>query len=165
LVETLEQVCRERGYRIRAFCRMSVPEIAAATGLPLHLARLAARREYDDPFEILGPDDHRLFLKAIEQRGLHWTVGGRFYHVTGGNDKAFAVRWLTEIYRKAFGSVTTVGLGDAPNDIGFLNAVDTPIVVRSAYGPLVHAAVPGSYITAGRGAAGWNEAVLQLLAV
>jgi mannosyl-3-phosphoglycerate phosphatase len=162
LIETLESACAETACRIRPFHRMSASEIAAVTGLSVEQAGLAAQREYTEPFEILAPDHHPL-LKAIEERRLEWTQGGRFYHITGGSDKGVAVQWLSNLYSKAFGPTITVGLGDAPNDIEFLNAVDIPIVVRSALAPLVQRAAPGSRVTAAWGAAGWNEAVLNFV--
>lgn len=162
LIKALEDAGRQTGCRIRAFYRMTPLEIAAMSGLPLKQARLAAQREYSEPFDILA-GDHSPFLKAIEERGMQWTRGGRFYHISGGNNKGVAVRWLTEMYRKALGSVITAGLGDAPNDIDFLNAVNIPVVVRSAFAMAVHRAAPGSLVTSGRGAAGWNEAVLEIV--
>ncbi len=63
--------------------------------------------------------------------GHHWTKG-RFFHVLGNSDKGRAVSILAEFYRKAYGPLTTVALGDSLNDLPMLNGVDIPIVVRKA---------------------------------
>ncbi len=163
LIETLAEASDKSGIRVRAFHHMNVREISASTGLPIEQAELASLREYDEPFEIPGPR-HRPLLKAIEKRGMRWTRGGRFYHITGGHDKSTAVQFLCGLYRRAWGEAVIAGLGDAPNDIGFLCSVDIPVVVRSAHASEVRRAAPHSRVTRARGAAGWNEAVLRLLA-
>jgi mannosyl-3-phosphoglycerate phosphatase len=61
-------------------------------------------------------------------------------------------------------SLTTVALGDSPNDFTMLQQVDHPILVRSyrSYPELVHK-IPGLKITPETGPRGWNEAVLEIL--
>ncbi|HSW51491.1 MAG TPA: hypothetical protein VLH09_14995, partial [Bryobacteraceae bacterium] len=114
-----------------------------------------------EPFEILGHGSHTLLL-AIERSGKRWTRGDRFYHITGANDKAVAVEYLIKMYRRAFGSVRTVGIGDGPNDAKFLTAVDIPVIVRSQYAAALKRAVPNAQVTTAPGPHGWNEAVLPL---
>ena len=81
---------------------------------------------------------------AIAATGLRHTRGGRFHHLHGNNDKGVAVRALIEHFRSLHGSVTSVGLGDAPNDLPFLEVVD-----RRWYSQ--------------EGPVGWNRFVLDLL--
>lgn len=131
LIAALEAASAAAGCRIRPFHRMRPSEIAEATGLPPELAVLAARREYDEPFEIVDAGAAPRLLAAIEARGFRWTRGGRFHHITGANDKGVAVRALLELYRRAFGPVRSFGLGDAPNDEPFLAVVDHPLMVRT----------------------------------
>jgi mannosyl-3-phosphoglycerate phosphatase len=142
---------------------MTVGEIAAATGLGLDDAARASRREFDEPFEILDPEGAPALLAAIEREGKRWTAGGRFHHITGASDKGAAVRILTGLYRRRFGPLTTVGLGDAPNDAALLDAVDVPFVIASPRAGALGAAVPRARVTRLPGPAGWNEAVLSLL--
>jgi mannosyl-3-phosphoglycerate phosphatase len=162
LVETLQAASREAGCRVLGFHDMSVAEISLRSLLPVHQAVLAKQREYDEPFEILDSGSYRL-LEAIERRGKHWTRGDRFYHIMGNNDKAEAVRRLGALYRKAFGDVVTVGVGDGWNDVKFLNAADIAIVVRSRFDAVVKKAVPHGLVTQFPGPHGWNEAVLQMI--
>ncbi len=162
LVEDLRSASAESGCRILGFNDMTVADISIRTLLPVHQAELAKRREYDEPFVILGEGTHNLLL-AIEKRGRQWTRGDRFYHITGGNDKAKAAERLTALYRKEHRKITTVGLGDGHNDIAFLSAVDTPIVIRSPYAAVLKKAVPNSLVTRAPGPHGWNEAILDVL--
>lgn len=162
LVEGLRAASRESGCRVLGFADMSVEEVSARTLLPLEQAALAKRREYDEPFEIIGVGTHTL-LNAIHARGMQWTRGDRFYHITGHNDKANAVRALTQLYRQAHKEVATVGIGDGHNDVSFLSAVDRPIVIHSRFAVALKRAVPHSTVTQSPGPHGWNEAVLEML--
>jgi mannosyl-3-phosphoglycerate phosphatase family protein len=162
LVKALREAAEESGCRVRGFADMTAAEVSERTGLPLEQAERAKRREYDEPFEILGTGAYGL-LAALERRGIEWTRGDRFYHVTGHNDKAAAVRRVIEIYKGAFGEPDTIGIGDGHNDAGFLAAVDTPIVVRSRFAAVLKKAVPRSLVTRWPGPRGWNEAVLALV--
>jgi mannosyl-3-phosphoglycerate phosphatase len=162
LVNDLRSASAESGCPVLGFHDMTVADISVRTRLPDHQAELAKRREYDEPFEILGPGTHTLLL-AIEKRGRTWTRGDRFYHITGRNDKAGAVRRLTELYRKSYGTIKTLGVGDGHNDISFLGAVDMPIVIRSPFAAVLKKAVPNSRVTRAPGPHGWNEAILDVL--
>lgn len=163
LVETLAAASRESGCQALGFHDMSVAEVSIRTLLPVEQAELAKRREYDEPFEVLGAGAHSL-LGAIESRGKRWTRGDRFYHITGDNDKAAAVRGLAALYRRAFGELVTIGIGDGQNDEKFLNAVDIPVVVHSRFAAALKLAVPRSQVTRFPGPHGWKEAVLRMVA-
>jgi len=165
LVAALERASRASGVAVRSFSKMSDEEVAAATGLLAEQARLARQREFDEPFEIVDAGQAGALLTAIEQEGMRWTTGGRFYHIHGRNDKGAAVRLLASLYRRALGEITTVGAGDAANDAGFLNEVDVPILIHSPRLDRLRALVPQGRVTRLSGPAGWNETVLALLAV
>lgn len=123
---------------------------------------LARRREYDEPFEILGPGADQL-LEGIERRNKRWTRGGRFYHILGASNKAHCVRLLIDLFRRAYGEITTAGLGDGLNDAGFLEAVDIPIVMKSPDSAQLLADVPRARLSDFPGSKGWNRAVLEIL--
>jgi predicted mannosyl-3-phosphoglycerate phosphatase (HAD superfamily) len=131
--------------------------------MPLEQAVLAKKREYDEPFRILDPARAQALLCEIEARGLHWTVGGRFHHVCGAHDKALAVRTVTRWFNQLHEHVTTIGAGDAPNDVPFLEAADFPVVVRSRNSAALCARIPRAICTAEAGPRGWNDAILQLI--
>lgn len=163
LAAALDAAAAETGTQARAFHSMSVAEISRLTGLPRELARLARQREYDEPFQIASGEPAAL-LRALEKRGLRWSLGGRFYHLTGDHDKARAVAILIEAYRRAHGNIRTVGLGDSWNDIEFLRLTEVPIFLGTHPARQVKAALPGARIPPCAGPAGWNQAVLSLLA-
>jgi len=163
LVEALTEAAREAGCTVRGFHQMTAEEVGAACGLPLEEARLAKQREYDEVFEIMDETRTAALLQAIAGKGKRWTRGGRFYHITGNNDKAAAVTAVRELYEKAFGEVTTVGLGDGMNDAPFLNGVGVPILIRSHSAAELQAAVPRGRLTERPGPEGWNQALLQVI--
>jgi mannosyl-3-phosphoglycerate phosphatase len=157
LCEQLTDAGRVTGVAVRGFHRMSAEEIAAAAGLPLDVARLAARREHAEPFQILDADRAADLLAELERRGLRWTRGGRFHHVFERGGKGEAVREMLRRFPRA----VSIGLGDAPNDLGMLEAVDRPAIVRSAHVETLRQALPGASVTRLPGPAGWNEALLS----
>ena len=163
LVQVLDDASRESGCRIIGFHQMSVEEIAERCSLPVEQAMLAARREYDEPFEILDDLRRDALLNEIEARGKRWTKGGRFYHITGNNDKGAAVRRLSELYSHRHKDFQSVGLGDSLNDIPMLEAVNIPVLIRSHSVGELRAVVPGARVSRLSGPQGWNEAVLDLL--
>lgn len=165
VVAALHRASLSSGVPVRGFSQMSDAEVAEATGLSLEEARLARQRDFDEPFEILEGSGTERLLGEIEREGMRWTAGGRFHHILGESDKGSAVRALAALFRRQSGgaAVTTVGLGDAPNDASFLTEVDLPIVVASPRADAVRALVPGASLTPRPGPAGWNEAVLAAL--
>lgn len=163
LVLALKEAAAESGTQVLGFHEMSLADLCLRTALPVKQAELAKQREYDEPFEVLGPGAYSL-LSAIERRGKRWTRGDRFYHITGDNDKAAAVKALTGLYRRAFGEIQTIGVGDGHNDAEFLLAVDVPVIIRSRFSVALKRSVPHAEVTTAPGPHGWNEAVLPLVA-
>jgi len=163
LVGALRSASLESRCEVVGFHRLSASEISKRYGMSGQEAELAKRREYDEPFEILGSSGAAL-LAAIERRKKRWLQGGRLYHVLGVNDKAHCVNLLTHFYQRAVPHVATMGLGDGPNDVGFLNSVNTPVLLRTAMAGKLVKAVKGARLTDLEGPEGWNEAVLSLLA-
>lgn len=174
VTSALQRASQASGVAVRGFSRMTDGEVAQATGLSLHEARLARQRDFDEPFEIADEaagtaathgDRAAPLLAAIEREGMRWTAGGRFYHAMGASDKGSAVRALSALYRRQRegAPVTTVGLGDAPNDASFLREVDIPYVIDSPRADALLALVPHARLTSRPGPAGWNDAVLSAL--
>ena len=163
LVESLGRASRAAGVPVRGFHSLSVEEIARAASLPAGQAALAKQREFDEPFEILEESRSGDLLAAIEAEGKRWTRGGRFYHITGANDKAAAVAKLIDLYRRADPAVQTYGFGDGLNDAPFLNAVECPVLVLSRATSRLREQVPRGILTGAPGPAGWNRAVFELV--
>lgn len=169
LVRVLAKAARQACVRVRGFAEMDSREIAALTGLSVTEARRAMQREFDEPFVLssAGQDPWQSLRKEIEQSGLQAMRGSRFFHILGANDKGAAVRRLIAWFRRALGrNMRSVGLGDSPNDIPMLRAVDLPIVVArpgGRYDRETLAAVPGARRAGGVGPIGWDRAVRKLL--
>jgi mannosyl-3-phosphoglycerate phosphatase len=156
---------REQGFPITGFGDLSTEELVEHTGLPPEEALLCKERDFDEPFLFHGDEGKKKALfRAIRDRGLA-TTQGVYYHLLGNNDKGKAVTILSEIFRARYGSITTIALGDNPNDLPMLENVDYPVAVQRPDGrhhPSL--ALPNLFKVAGRGPHGWNSAVLNLLA-
>jgi mannosyl-3-phosphoglycerate phosphatase len=169
LQKALARAAREARLEVRGFGQMSAREVAIRTGLSLSDARRARQREFDEPFVVLGGNARRWshFARSVRRAGMQATRGSRFFHIHGNSDKGVAVRKLTAWFRRAGGKdVLTVGLGDSPNDIPLLRAVDLPVLVArpgGRYDRETIEAVPGIRRAGGIGPNGWNRAVWKFL--
>lgn len=164
LRETLEEL-RKDGFEVKGFGDMDVTEIAQITELSPEDAELAKRREFDEPFVFAGERaKFKALAAAIQEKGLRCIAGGRLFHLTGDNDKGKAVEILTQLYRKKFGEITTVALGDSPNDFHMLEHVDHPILVRNHRGEHdPRLTLPNLIKADGIGPEGWAQAVTHFI--
>lgn len=166
LREAMSNLQAVRPGQLRGFGDLTVDEVAALTGLSRPEAALAKKREYDEPFLMDEAASIKIIREMVEKAGLKITRGGRFFHLTGDNDKGKAVRLLRALYEKeAAGSLKTIGLGDSPNDVPLLESVDFPVLVQKPGGyhdPSIR--LRGLIHAPGEGPAGWSAAVLELVA-
>lgn len=143
LAEALHEIQRATGLRLRGFSEMSVEEVASLTGLSREAASRAQARHYDEPFvaDLTREEAERLDFEA-RRKGLT----------------------LTRLYRSGFSRLTTVGLGDGPNDLSMLERVDVPVVIPRAPS-LVDPAFEGRpwTVAPAPGPAGWALAILAFL--
>jgi len=169
LVETLRRLREDAPCALFGFSDMTEEGVAVDCGLTLAEARRAKQREYDEPFRIIATDPRvvQFVLQKIEKAGLRYTIGGRYYHLHGDNDKGRAVNLLSELFKKAHGAIFTVGLGDSLNDLPMLEAVDLPILVKKPDGHHDRAVierVPHVCLASEVGSRGWKTAVMEILA-
>lgn len=155
---------RAEGFAVTGFGDMSSEEIAARTGLLPSDALLAGERDFDEPFLFHGNDDElgKLFA-SVRSKGFSITSGA-FFHLMGNSDKGKAVTILAGIYRKQRGRITTISLGNHPNDVPMLEQADYRVLVADSRGnhdPSIQ--LPGLIREQGTGPAGWNRAVIELL--
>jgi mannosyl-3-phosphoglycerate phosphatase family protein len=166
LVSALHQIREELGWNIRGFSDMDVSEISRLTGLGRGEAHLAARRDFDEPFVILGqprPDVESL-IRASRKRGLQVAAGGRFFHLHGASDKGLAMEKVIGWYRASGRDVSAVALGDSPNDFPMLERAVYPVLIRSRRAfPELKQKIPKLIVTDQIGPKGWNQAVLDIL--
>ncbi|MCI0511571.1 mannosyl-3-phosphoglycerate phosphatase [Chromohalobacter marismortui] len=156
-------VLRERlDVRFRGMGDLSLDTVCELTALSADKARQALAREGSEP--LLWDDDESAlerFRHALESDGLRLTRGGRFWHVMGAVDKGQSVRWLIDRYAALRGTrPASVGLGDGPNDVSLLEAVDHPILVRGKHAAVIDVAPKVAlYRTRQTGPEGWAEGI------
>jgi mannosyl-3-phosphoglycerate phosphatase len=166
LVKCLGEIKKELGWRIRGFSDMTLQEISERTGLDHSGALMASQREFDEPFVVLEPrfPEESVLSEAAKRRGYRITTGGRFHHLHGENDKGQATDKIKSWYWKLHGNVTTIALGDSPNDFPMLQRADFPVLVRSKRDfPDLEKAMPNLRRTREKGPKGWNSAVAGIL--
>ncbi len=149
---------------VRGFADLSDHEVAKLTGLDKGQAARARQREFDEP--ILPPGDEKAgqaLTAAAQEAGLQLTQGGRFWHCLGGGDKGKAVRLLSVLYAKRDPELKTMALGDAPNDLAMLAAVERPVLVAKPGGEHADLELDGLIKEPLAGPAGFNHAVLAAL--
>ena len=165
LRERLAQAARSCGVAVRSFASLSLDEINELTGLPRDQAFRAWQRQYDEPFVIESGNAAHL-IAALQGCGLTVTKGDRFYHLTGGHGKGEAVRKLLDLYRRQWGEVVSVGIGNSANDLPLLRETDIAVLVRNPDGRWdaeVTTHLPSVTRTDGIGPNGWREAIDNLL--
>ena len=162
--ETLKKVENEIGCYITGFGDMNVEEIAKDSGLNLKFAALAKQREYDETFKIENTQEKiEATLNKIEEAGLTYTHGGKYYDAMGGNDKGKATKILIELFRRKFGKIETIGIGDSQNDISMLKAVDVPVLVQKPDNRWEEVNLTTIYKVEGEGSQGWARAINELI--
>jgi mannosyl-3-phosphoglycerate phosphatase len=149
---------KKNGIKIKNFHDMSAKEISKEANLPLSKARLAKKRNYDEPFRLLNKADESKVIKIIGQNKLKCTKGSRYCHIMGNNDKGKAVNMLKRLFKRQFREIRTYAFGDSKNDFAMLDVVDKPYLVQSQNKKYAS----NKYKRAGGiGPEGWNKAVLK----
>jgi mannosyl-3-phosphoglycerate phosphatase len=152
-------------FNFRGFSEMSVKEIASLTGLTLEDALRASKREFDEPVLLDDPlDDGEIFCKKAAQHSLDCVHGGRFIHLFIGGNKGRAVEKVLDIYKQLKGATFSIALGDSPNDISMLKAVDRAVVMQGRDGTYIKSLAHSDIIKAeGNGPVAWNKMMLSIL--
>jgi mannosyl-3-phosphoglycerate phosphatase len=151
---------------MEGFSEMTTDEITAHTNLSSEEARLAAKREYSEPFLFSGTSDQFDILdRQVQEKGLTITKGGRFFHLIGPNDKGRAVEIVAGIYANTYpdSKIRTVGLGDSANDIPMLQQVDIPVVIRKKTGEWERIEGIDAIYSDKPAPQGWADSVLSIL--
>jgi mannosyl-3-phosphoglycerate phosphatase len=167
VTKLLARIGKENNLRFRGFKDMSAAQVAEITGLDLESAKLARQREYDEPVEFGSSREKELsmFLSKLEAANLNWSRGGCLYHVMGGGGKGQSVQILSGLYRKLWGEVRTVGLGNGQNDSSMFLQVDIPVLVQKRDHSWENINVPRLHRVRGVGPEGWSKAIVEVFGV
>jgi mannosyl-3-phosphoglycerate phosphatase len=163
----LKKIKKQEKLSMKGFAEMTIPEIVTHTGLTVEEAKVASEREYSEPFLFDdGPEKLEVLYRLCEKEGLRITKGGRFFHLTGQNDKGRAVQILKGLFAKAHPKkrILTVALGDSKNDVPMLQQADIPVVIRKKTGEWMSLKGIDSVVySRNPGPQGWAEAIAQIL--
>jgi mannosyl-3-phosphoglycerate phosphatase len=161
----LKAIAQDLGRPLKGFGDWSVEQVAQLTGLSTEAAKQAKAREFSEPFMTPKNVPADQLRGAVEAMGFRVVMGDRFSHLIGAEaGKGNAVHQLVSLYRDGHQSVTTIGLGNSPNDLDLLEAVDYPIVLPGAHGLHPQLAERGWSIAPAPAPEGWAQAVEAALA-
>lgn len=155
----LMEIRKETGFKIKGFGDMTVLEIARDANLSVEMAELAKKKEYNESFIFDEPKEkENILFEKIREKGFNIIHGGRYYNIHGKDtDKGKAVKVLTKLFKKEYGEVMTIGIGDSANDIPMLKAVDKRAVVKNKKGGWLD--ISDAYKAKDEGPRGWAEFV------
>ncbi|WP_406870983.1 HAD-IIB family hydrolase [Thioclava sp. 'Guangxiensis'] len=147
------------------FGDMDVAGVAASTGLPLAQAAKARARAFSEPGIWTGSEaQEEAFVSALSRSGISARRGGRYLTLSFGGTKAGQMQAVIDRYRPNL----TIALGDAPNDREMIETADIGVVIHNTHGTGLPALAGEKDRTIRRtqaeGPAGWNEAILAILA-
>ncbi len=145
---------------------MTVEQFAQNTGLALSDAENGKKREFQEGFLIREEiEEKRIAMKEeLSRLGFEMVSGGRFHHVLGGGSKSEAVASMIRLYDRKFGGrALTVGIGDAQNDLEFIQLCDKGFLVANPNS--ISEQVSNSDVISEPlvGPKGWNRIVLSML--
>ncbi len=164
--EKLKEISKKSNLVIRGFGDMDATEIANLTGLDVKSAKLAKKREYEETLNLEGTErEIKFILNKIDEAGLKWNKGGRFYSVGGRSDKGKATKIVTTLFEKKLGKIKTIGIGDSLNDVAMLSEVDFPVLVQKPGNCWEEIDLQNLYRVSGVGPQGWVRAVEELTGV
>lgn len=163
----LRRLRQQYQFRFSGFADFSDREVAEITGLTPREAALARRREASE--SLVWRDSERqfdAFRAQLAAEGLELIQGGRFWSVmASGSGKGAALAWLLRNYPQQR-PLTTIGLGDGPNDSPMLEKVDYAVVIKGySKTPvtLQRQDQQNVYHTSAYGPAGWSEGLQHFI--
>ena len=162
----LKAVAQSLGRPLKGFGDWSAEQIQVLTSLSTSDAYQAKAREFTEPFKTPKNIPTDQLKQAVQDMGFQVVVGDRFSHLIGSEaGKGRAVRQLTQLYQSTLTEgdhLTTVGLGNSPNDLGMLENVEIPIIVPGAEGPHPGLSERNWQVAPAPGPKGWSMAVEKI---
>ncbi len=127
--EGLKNISSEAGIAVTGFGDLKEDEVLELTGLKAAELEASMSREYDEPFLLVDNDAPGLLFEVAQKNGFSVVRDGRFFHISRGCDKGRAVGILTELFRRLYPEIVTIGIGDSANDLSLLQNVDHAYLV------------------------------------
>ena len=153
--------------QFKTFADAGIDGIIAMTGLNVHAAARAARRQYGEPVAWQGNGNlKQAFVAELTQSGASILEGGRFIHVSGDCDKGRALQWLKQVYQQAMPGrqIISLAIGDSQNDQAMLEQADYALLIRSPVHPLPEVNRDKNlYVSTHTGPKGWAEGVQLII--
>jgi mannosyl-3-phosphoglycerate phosphatase len=151
---------------VKGFWTASDAELSAATGLSGEALKRARDRWFTET--LLTPLDAEqvdVLQKNLAEKGWLLSRGGRFFTLQSAQvDKGKAVQWLKEVFRQNIpGAPLFAAIGDSPNDVPMLAAVDFPFLVQKHDGTWAEMEIQGLVKIESIGPTGFLAAVKILL--
>lgn len=157
-------------FRFRSFADLGIEGVIHETQLPEVGAQMALARQGTEPLLWDDSDEHRSkFEQSLRDHQLTLTRGARFWHIAGQTNKGRAMQVVAERFsrsnRVSFpdGKPIIAAIGDSPIDQSMLDMADVPIGIPTSTGLDVNVDPGIGIVAAAQGAAGWAEAVTELL--
>lgn len=151
------------------FSELSTEQISALTGLEKEAATRASRRLFGEPVVWKGSQEEKQqFVAELTGMGATVLEGGRFLHVSGDANKGSAMAWLLDEYKQQLNkqSLTTLAIGDSPNDVAMLEVANIALLIRSpARKPPELERKKNTYLSELYGPEGWAQTVAEILDV
>lgn len=155
LEQAFAQITRESGARPEPLHQMSARRAETVTGLRGPELALALRRAHSVPFLL-----HEGVMSSVEQaarrRGMRIHQGKRLLHLVGDHDKSDAVALM----KNEFPDATTIGVGDGPNDVAMLQAVEHAVYQGTHPPPDLPA---HTHVEPKTGPEGWSRAIERMI--
>ncbi len=153
--------------QFKTFAEAGIDGIIAMTGLNVHAAARAARRQYGEPVAWQGNGNlKQAFVSELTQLGASILEGGRFIHVSGDCDKGRALQWLEQVFQQAMPDrqITSLAIGDSQNDQAMLEQADHALLIRSPVHPLPEVNRDSNlHVSTHTGPRGWAEGVQLII--
>jgi len=146
-------------YKIISYHYMKPADLSKIVHLDIEAAKRAMHREFGET--IIEADEEA--LKKLRKK-FNVVKGGRFTQVFGKSaDKGKATKILINLYKKKFGEVISLGLGNSYNDEPMLKVVDIPILVKNPDNTWADIKIKNLRKIDEVGPEGWKKAVEEII--
>jgi mannosyl-3-phosphoglycerate phosphatase family protein len=132
VLSTVRDVCRRLALDLRGFSDMTIDEVARVRGISPLRSRLAKLCEYMEPCRPAYSEQTTRghLARALEPKGLAVLHRGQDEFIGEALPPGIAVTFLSSLYRRRYGPLTTFGLADGMADDTLLSRTDHRVIVQ-----------------------------------